>query len=540
VRARYTSFAASFLLVLGVGTVLALAARSGAVPPSAALTATATATGTATATAPAPPTATAMASPTATATATAMVLRYNRRDTAGGATAAGSYAFLEDASDLTSGFWTARGPNVWHYRYSLEATGQPWGPWQNNGCTQTAVSSLKLTGLDASVTYSVRLQARNARGWGASATVTATTASTPTPTPTATATATGTETATAAATATPAPVRYNRLDATGAVTAAGSYAFLGAASAPGAGGAGGASGASGASGAPKVLTTWEDLHSEATTLRVHQSDAGGASRAAEFGEVATGDIVEWRKAADCWVRYRVTAVPARPASGSSRWEFPVEWLAYAATGAGCTGTVPAASALDVDVDSSAVIQSPEIVSPVRYGPYLLYPPGWTGALEERALVSGSGSATGQAASGTTSSWPSDDPAVVRRHSLWSDPDVPDGWTLGYAWAQSSDRLLGFYDNADGVHILVTTITKLKTRPAYHFRVSTGSEGEVFETRMIDGHPALLKYDPARSRRSSTSVKIFNRATGIQYTAYTVHSSANGLASTIAIARSLYQ
>ena len=35
-RARYASFAASFLLTLGAGTVLALAARSGAAPPSAA------------------------------------------------------------------------------------------------------------------------------------------------------------------------------------------------------------------------------------------------------------------------------------------------------------------------------------------------------------------------------------------------------------------------------------------------------------------------------------------------------------------------
>ena len=329
-------------------------------------------------------------------------------------------------------------------------------------------------------------------------TATATTPATATATD---ATATGAAAAEASATASAPPaVRYNKLDATGAVTAAGSYAFLDAGGASGAGGAGGASGASGSSGGPSVITTWEDLRSEATTLRVHQTDAGGASQTGAFGAVAAGDIMEWRKAGDCWVRYRVTAAPTRPASGSSRWVFPVERLAYAATGAGCTGAVAASTTLDVDVDSSAVIRASGIASPVRYGPYLLYPSGWTGALEARAPVSAS--ATGQAASGATSRWPSDDSAVVRQHPLWNDPDVPDGWTLGYAWAQSSDRVLGFYNNADDVHVLVTTITRLKTRPAYHLQTDAGASGEIYETRIIDGRPALLKHDPARSRRST--------------------------------------
>ena len=42
-------------------------------------------------------------------------LRYNRRDTTGGATTAGSYAFLEDASDLTSGFSIG---NAWVQGYA--------------------------------------------------------------------------------------------------------------------------------------------------------------------------------------------------------------------------------------------------------------------------------------------------------------------------------------------------------------------------------------------------------------------------------------
>ena len=50
-RARYASFAASFLLVLAVGAALAYAVHSGSAPPTAASTSTATATPTATATA---------------------------------------------------------------------------------------------------------------------------------------------------------------------------------------------------------------------------------------------------------------------------------------------------------------------------------------------------------------------------------------------------------------------------------------------------------------------------------------------------------
>ena len=301
-------------------------------------------------------------------------------------------------------------------------------------------------------------------------------------------------------------MRYNRLDATGAVTAAGSYAFLGAGSAPGAGGAGGAPGA------PKVLTTWEDLRSEATTLRVHRSDAGGASRAAEFGAVAAGDIMEWRKAAGCWVRYRVTAAPARPASGSSRWEFPVERLAYAATGAGCTGAVPAASVLDVDVDSSAVIRSPEIVSPVRYGPYLLYPHGWRGALEQQRTVT---LPDLPAAASPAPSWPSRNLAEVRRHPLWRTPTLPTGWNLVAAYAEDADTVELKYDDANGVPAADIHIYRRDHRPLHTgFRRSSGSN--ITEVRLINDRPAFLWYDPADTNYAAVVVTIYDEASGVLY------------------------
>ena len=138
---------------------------------------------------------------------------------------------------------------------------------------------------------------------------------------------------------------------TGCVPSAGEWAILG--------------------GNGEVLATWEGLRSEAATLRVHPTDAGGNSWASEFGAVAVNDLFEWRLADDCWVRYRVAGAPAVPSGASGRWEFPVEWMTYAATGAGCTGAVGAGAVLGADEAAPDIIRSPDIATPVRHGPYLL-------------------------------------------------------------------------------------------------------------------------------------------------------------------------
>ena len=150
-------------------------------------------------------------------------------------------------------------------------------------------------------------------------------------------------------------LRYDRLDAAGEAADVGEWAILG--------------------GNGAVLTTWEQLRSEAAALRVHQTDAGGASWAPEFGAVAVNDLFEWRLSDDCWVRYRVTGAPAAPSGASGRWEFPVEWITYAATGAGCKGAVGASTALRVDEEPPPVrlaVDSSSIASPVRHA--MTFPP----------------------------------------------------------------------------------------------------------------------------------------------------------------------
>ena len=73
------------------------------------------------------------------------------------------------------------------------------------------------------------------------------------------------------ATGSPAALRCGAYDCTGAVAAAGSYAFL--------------------TDDDAVFTTYEGLHDgTATRLLIHTTDAGGTSHTASFDAVQAGDI----------------------------------------------------------------------------------------------------------------------------------------------------------------------------------------------------------------------------------------------------------
>ena len=355
-------------------------------------------------------------------------------------------------------------------------------------------------------------------------------AATPAPTPTATATpavtaTSGTATPTPAVTvtptpaATPAPARYNRLDSTGAVTADGSWAFLDA--------DGG------------VLTTWEGLRDSVATLRIHRNDASGASQATAWGEVETGDFIEWRKSGDCWVRYRVTAAPVRPAAGSSRWEFPAKWSAYAATGAGCTGAVGASTSFKADGDAPSAVRPSDIAAPVRHGPFLLHPPDWTGALEAPIPLPG-------AAAGDTAPLYTTDLAVARRIPLWRDPALPAGWWFNDAETGTdgspANGYRATYANERGYFGVVILVYRLDAWP-YPRRATDNPNGGVREARTIDGRWAVVEYaPPGRPQLLETEVRVFDEATGIMYVVRGLDRNMLGsnLEPVIGIARSLYR
>ena len=321
-------------------------------------------------------------------------------------------------------------------------------------------------------------------------------------------------------------LRYDRLDAAGKAASAGEWAILG--------------------GNGEVLTTWEQLRSEAATLRVHQTDAGGNSWASEFGSVAVNDLFEWRLSDDCWVRYRVAGPPVAPSGASGRWEFPVEWITYAATGAGCKGAVGAGAVLSVDEAAPTVVSTADIASPVRYGADLLIPYGWTGVVEEKRnyLLQGSSEARGASVSRSSTARTAN-LAEARNFPYWRDPVLPTGWTFSYAEKGTGvTPVVGYcavYNNERGYYGVRICSGFIAYRPSR--LIGAINNSSVHEGRLIDGHAANVWYSPqgtAHNRNHSVVVSIFDASTGNFYYVRGYDSSLRGSKVDVAItiARSL--
>ena len=219
-------------------------------------------------------------------------------------------------------------------------------------------------------------------------------------------------------------------------------------------------------------------------------------------------------------------------------------MTYAATGAGCTGAVGAGAVLRADEEPPPVrlaVDSPSIASPVRHGPWLLVPPAWAGAIETpvrvQALPSNTQGASGASNSvGSSPVWPSNDPAEVRRHPLWSDPDLPTGWGLSAAWTERESQVDAVYRNGRYLAVRMTI-----WRPYAEPRPVRPLCCNVDEARVIDGHPALIWYEPDGTGPQDTLVKIYDEATGILYAIRGMDPSINhDVQAVIEIARSLYR
>ncbi len=325
--------------------------------------------------------------------------------------------------------------------------------------------------------------------------------------------------------------RYQWLDASGEVGTAGSYAFLDSRG--------------------SVITTYEGLRRQAVALHVHDTDADGVTWVPAHAAVEAGDIVEWWQAQDCWSRYLVTAVQPGPRGRAPRTDFSIRWMTYAGTG--CTGPIPSDAVARIELRPPP-ITSPDITSPVRHGPYLLRPERWEGHIEPWGPVATPAGARSHDAS---LEWPSHDPAVVRQHPLWREPDLPEGLTLSRASASNGGGtadtgayfvyVAGDYVEPDGSEALQTTVTLVNSLPEGVYGATPQSAGEwgaesadIYELRVIDGHAALLWYAPGGAPRERTVVRIFDRETSIEYAVTALHPSVNDLETTIAIARSLYR
>ena len=354
----------------------------------------------------------------------------------------------------------------------------------------------------------------------ATATPSPTSTETPTPSPTSTATPSAT------ATATPTTFRYDTFDPTGAAAAPGSYAFL-----------------MPDGQARSVVTTYEQLRTESTVMRVNVKDEHGASGATFYGAVAAGDRFELREASDCWTRYHVTNVTA-PA-GTYR-EFAIRPYAYAYEG--CSGAIAASAAVDY-AWNPAPPSKPDFTTLIRFGPWILDPGHWPGGRFPNPVREPS--APGGRSSGGWNNYSGDDPvgdlAAIKRHPLWSEPDLPEDWRLYRAFTGNEGQysFCASYTPPEGGYGVTICIGYLDELPV-HSGVSTTPDRDtvgktIYELRIVDGHPVKLIYSPpGTSYAASPYVEIYDEETGIYYGAYAYDAALKrqGADGVLAIARSL--
>ena len=308
---------------------------------------------------------------------------------------------------------------------------------------------------------------------------TATVSPSPTPTP---------ATATATATPSPTPVapaattfRYDTYDTTGAVSTPGSYAFL-----------------SDPDDTSTAVTTYEALRDGTTTaLLIHTSDADGASRADVYDEVEVGDLFEWYKADDCFVRYKVTEVKPDPTGTVPRRLLAVEWMTYAFTG--CSGAIPSHVSATLAWGELLDLGGTRLKVPIVHSIFQITPEDWDGPVE--AVVD-------REPPQETRATPTYYDTIEEASNLpfWRTPTIPGGWILvaaghggketpeyGYCsywateerdWHPPTRRweafdLCGYYAGASGL-----------------VRDASWNEGQMArETRVIAGRPAILLFSP---------------------------------------------
>ena len=277
----------------------------------------------------------------------------------------------------------------------------------------------------------------------------------------------------------------------------------------------------------------------ATALRIHATDADGVSRAAFLDTVEAGDLFEWYEADDCFVRYMVTELLPDP-SGTPRKVLGVEWMTYAFTG--CSGRIAAGAAVTV-YWAPPPVTSPYITSPIRHGPFLLIPSGWAGELEARQAPPPPVAA--RSAPGDSDvpapTWPSTDITEIRRHPLWSEPDVPEGWTRFYAEA-GADWIALRYQDRDRQGYVEIQLSQGFPLPLYNPHIETTPYGgRIHEATEIDGRPAILWYTPTNDSGLSVTVQVYDDATAVRYRVIAVHWRLNrDYEAVIAIARSLFE
>ena len=300
--------------------------------------------------------------------------------------------------------------------------------------------------------------------------------STPSPAASPTATASPTPTVTPQPTSAPEPrgpvIRYDRFDRTGEVSTPGSYAFL----MPEGDGT-------------RVAETYGQLRTEPRVLQVSATDADGNSRASFYGTVATDDVLEWRTADDCWVRYRITELLTGTAT-LEQWGVEPYSYAYG----GCFGTVPGTLSTEFRWHPPN-LSSGNVSGALMHGPVFVAEQSWGGTRPTKVMDT-------------------PEPIAFPPTSM-PDPD------LGPEWSGSVNEgyggLEGHYDHTDFGWTFSVYIGRLYATPDLLHEVASTDKAGVKEYLLIDGrHPAVLTYDADVEPWSATYLVIYDLATDVVY------------------------
>ena len=372
------------------------------------------------------------------------------------------------------------------------------------------------------------------------ATPTAPPEATPTPSPPATPAPTATPTPQSTATPSPTPVpstatsspsptptsesphttalRYDTYDRTSAVGAPGSYAFL-----------------ADADDLSTAVTTYEGLRDgTATALLIHTTNADGVSRADVYDAVEVGDLFEWHKADDCFVRYTVTEVKPDPSGTAPRKLLAVEWMTYAFTG--CSGDIAPDVSATFAWGSLPDLGGTSLTAPVVHGVYQIVPADWEGSTRA------SEDYLPPAASYENPVYTTDI-AEARNLPHWREPTPPPGWTFAYA-RSGSLRDPGYGYTAEWRRpgrISGFRVFGHHASGWYYPQESSWHNGaSIVETRVIAGRPAYVIYN-SRMPGAVVHVLVYDAATESMYRVlgddYSINS--HNLEGVVAIARSLF-
>lgn len=153
--------------------------------------------------------------------------------------------------------------------------------------------------------------------------------------------------------------------------------------------------------------------------------------------------------------------------------------------------------------------------PARYGPYLLIPEGWIGAVEESRLIDDPPPLPGHGE-------PSHTLAELQSSELWREPALPDGFSMSGAGTQA----LGFdivqkfvRPAAEGGGVSGTievTVWRPPSRPIRVTSFAAGPASMSLSTTTIDDMPALLWEAPAELPGFGVHVRAFDDASGTEY------------------------